>query len=109
MDSPINARTWLANANLMKNDRRTFLKSFSYALAGLGVTSMLPWEAVAREQLPFPRPWVRPPSPATASPQKQSPSSKKLEQEGFARIANGRWILIHHGRALVDPIAAERV
>lgn len=29
--------------------------------------------------------------------------------ENLARIENGRFILIHHGRALVDPIAAELV
>lgn len=29
--------------------------------------------------------------------------------EGLARIENGRLMLIHHGRALVDPIAAELV
>ena len=32
-----------------------------------------------------------------------------LAKEGLARIEGGRLILIHHGRALVDPIAAELV
>ncbi len=32
-----------------------------------------------------------------------------LATEGLARIEGGRLILIHHGRALVDPIAAELV
>ena len=32
-----------------------------------------------------------------------------LAAEGLARITGGRFILIHHGRALVDPIAAELV
>jgi len=32
-----------------------------------------------------------------------------LASEGLARIDSGRFILIHHGRALVDPIAAELV
>ncbi len=32
-----------------------------------------------------------------------------LVEEGLARIAGGRVILIHHGRALVDPIVAELV
>lgn len=30
-------------------------------------------------------------------------------EEGLARIQHGRLVLIHHGRALVDPIAAELV
>jgi oxygen-independent coproporphyrinogen-3 oxidase len=32
-----------------------------------------------------------------------------LANEGLASITGGRFILIHHGRALVDPIAAELV
>jgi oxygen-independent coproporphyrinogen-3 oxidase len=32
-----------------------------------------------------------------------------LADEGLARIEGGRLVLIHHGRALVDPIAAELV
>jgi len=32
-----------------------------------------------------------------------------LAQEGLARIHDGRLILVHHGRALVDPIAADLV
>jgi oxygen-independent coproporphyrinogen-3 oxidase len=32
-----------------------------------------------------------------------------LTEEGLARIDDDRLILIHHGRALVDPIAAELV
>jgi oxygen-independent coproporphyrinogen-3 oxidase len=32
-----------------------------------------------------------------------------LTEEGLARIEKDRLILIHHGRALVDPIAAELV
>lgn len=35
--------------------------------------------------------------------------AKILTQEGLARIENDRLILVHHGRALVDPIAAELV
>ena len=32
----------------MKNDRRSFIKSSSYALAGLGAASLMPWEAMAK-------------------------------------------------------------
>ena len=35
--------------------------------------------------------------------------AETLAAEGLARIAGDRFILIHHGRALVDPIAAELV
>jgi len=35
--------------------------------------------------------------------------AQTLVSEGLARIENERLILIHHGRALVDPIAAELV
>ncbi len=35
--------------------------------------------------------------------------AKSLADENLARIENDRLILIHHGRALVDPIAAELV
>ncbi len=35
--------------------------------------------------------------------------AETLVEEGLARIANDRLVLIHHGRALVDPIAAELV
>ena len=35
--------------------------------------------------------------------------ARNLADEGLARIDGGRFILIHHGRALVDPIAAELV
>ncbi len=35
--------------------------------------------------------------------------AKNLAEEGLARIEGGQLILIHHGRALVDPIAAELV
>lgn len=35
--------------------------------------------------------------------------ARNLADEGLARIDGGRLILIHHGRALVDPIAAELV
>jgi oxygen-independent coproporphyrinogen III oxidase len=35
--------------------------------------------------------------------------AKTLVEEGLARISGDRFILIHHGRALVDPIAAELV
>jgi oxygen-independent coproporphyrinogen-3 oxidase len=42
-----------------------------------------------------------------------SPESRQraahLASEGLARIADERLVLIHHGRALVDPIAAELV
>ncbi len=31
----------------MNNDRRSFLKSSSYALAGLGLSSLVPWESMA--------------------------------------------------------------
>ncbi len=34
----------------MSNDRRNFLKSSSYALAGLGLSAMIPWEVIAREK-----------------------------------------------------------
>jgi oxygen-independent coproporphyrinogen-3 oxidase len=40
----------------------------------------------------------------------ESPArAETLVSENLARIENGRLILIHHGRALVDPIAAELV
>ncbi len=32
----------------MKNDRRSFIKSSSYALAALGAATLLPWEAMAK-------------------------------------------------------------
>ena len=35
--------------------------------------------------------------------------ARHFESEGFARIGDGKLVLIHHGRALVDPIAAELV
>ena len=35
--------------------------------------------------------------------------AKTLAEEDLARISNGRIVLIHRGRALVDPIAAELV
>ncbi len=35
--------------------------------------------------------------------------AKHLAGEGLARIENGQLFLIHHGRALVDPIAAELI
>ena len=35
--------------------------------------------------------------------------ARAFVNEGLARIEAGRFILIHHGRALVDPIAAELV
>ncbi len=35
--------------------------------------------------------------------------AETLVSENLARIENGRLILIHHGRALVDPIAAELI
>ena len=35
--------------------------------------------------------------------------ARNLADEGLARIDGGRLVLIHHGRALVDPIAAELV
>ena len=37
------------------------------------------------------------------------PRLEVLVSEGLARIEHGRLILIHRGRALVDPIAAELV
>ena len=42
------------------------------------------------------------------SPDSQS-RAKNLATEGLARIEGNQLILIHHGRALVDPIAAELV
>ena len=42
------------------------------------------------------------------SPDAQS-RAKTLADEGLARIEGNQLILIHHGRALVDPIAAELV
>jgi oxygen-independent coproporphyrinogen-3 oxidase len=35
--------------------------------------------------------------------------ARNLANEGLARIDGGQFVLIHHGRALVDPIAAELV
>jgi oxygen-independent coproporphyrinogen-3 oxidase len=35
--------------------------------------------------------------------------ARHFTEEGLARIEDGKLILIHHGRALVDPIAAELV
>lgn len=35
--------------------------------------------------------------------------ARTFEEEGWARIHGGQFALIHHGRALVDPIAAELV
>ena len=35
--------------------------------------------------------------------------AENLTDEGLARMADGRLVLIHHGRALVDPIAAELI
>ena len=35
--------------------------------------------------------------------------AQNLEADGMARIENERLVLIHHGRALVDPIAAELI
>ncbi len=45
---------------------------------------------------------------ALLSPDSQS-RAHHLAAEGLARIAGDQLILIHHGRALVDPIAAELV
>jgi len=35
--------------------------------------------------------------------------AQQLAAEGLARIAGNRLVLVHHGRALVDPIAAELI
>jgi predicted dehydrogenase len=32
----------------MKNDRRSFLKSTSFAMAGIGLSSLVPWEVIAK-------------------------------------------------------------
>jgi predicted dehydrogenase len=34
----------------MKNDRRSFLKSTSYAVAGIGMSTLVPWEVLAKEK-----------------------------------------------------------
>lgn len=34
----------------MKNDRRRFLRSTTYAMAGLGLTSLAPWDVMARQK-----------------------------------------------------------